>query len=59
MPKLEMNTRDFEVKTVTRKDGSDARIVQLRPAIAFDEDFVQEMESLGVREFTKQTTDEE
>lgn len=47
--KIEINSRDLEIKTIDTGKFEGQKIVQFKPVVAFDEDFIAEMEAAGVR----------
>jgi len=44
-----LKARDLEIKKITIKEGEEVELVQLKGAIAFDVDFIQEMIANGVK----------
>jgi len=57
MPKIEMRTQDFRIKTITDKDGKEVEVIQLKDA--FDEDLIKEMRSFGVKDMPIYEEEEE
>jgi hypothetical protein len=53
--KIEINSRDLQFKTLD--DGR--KVVQLKGATAFDEDFQRECEEAGVKEYVNRGEEEE
>lgn len=50
MSKIELNHYDLEIKEIVKtQDGSPMEVVQLKPALAFDPGFKQEMIEQGVQ----------
>ena len=54
MPKVELNSYDLFIKEITDKEGNDVKVVSLRSALAFNEDFIIDMREQGVKEYEKQ-----
>lgn len=54
MSKIELNTRDLQVKTLD--NGS--KVVQIKGSTAFDEDFIEECEQAGVKQYVKREEDD-
>lgn len=54
MAKIELNTYDLQVTTT--KDGD--KVCQIRPALAFNDDFINEMSEMGVQEYVKEEKEE-
>lgn len=52
--KLEFNNYDLQI--ITTKQGD--RVCQIRPNLAFDPDFIADMESKGVKEYTREETEQ-
>lgn len=50
MAKIELNSRDLELKEIEQGEFKGKIVAQIKPAVAFDDDFVQEMKDLGVRQ---------
>jgi len=57
MSKIEIRSQDLFVKTITDKDGIEREVINFRSALAFDEDFIEEMKEKGVKTFVEEGTD--
>lgn len=46
---LDLKARDLEIKTIGSGQYEGQEIVQIKPVIAFDESFIEEMKAAGVK----------
>jgi len=57
--KFEMNSRDFQFVKFIAKDGTEVEKLELKPVLAYDEDFKQEMRTMGVKDKALRQEEEE
>jgi len=51
---MELRNYDLFIKTIKdSKTGEDKKVVQIRGSLAFDESFIEECKSLGVKEYVE------
>jgi len=50
MGKIELNSRDLELRTIPTGKYAGSVVVGIKPAVAFDESFIEDMKAAGVRE---------
>jgi len=53
MPKIELNHYDLYIETIKNREGIEVEVVKINNRLAFDEQFIKEMEESGVKHFVK------
>jgi len=56
--KIELRSNDLYIKDVETKNGI-VEVINLRNTLAFDQDFIEEMKTNGVRKFVPEEEEEE
>lgn len=54
-----LKPRDLEIKRVRSERYGDSEVVQIIPAVAFNDSFIKEMREAGVKDARKKSEDEE
>lgn len=53
MAKIELNHYDLYIETIKNREGIEVEVVKINNRLAFDEQFIKEMEENGVKHFVK------
>lgn len=57
--KIELNSYDLYIEEITDRNGDKKDVVKISNRLAFDEQFIKEMEDSGVKHFKKYDEEEE
>lgn len=53
MAKIDLNSYDLSIKKLTKGEFKGQKVVQINPRLAFDEEFIADMEEKGVKEYVE------